>query len=715
MQLTASTIAQGRNVICIETERGFSVKRVRQMLGYRTSDIDGAMQRLLMSSPNTLEQLMHLLTKLEQPASQLAETSVLIVDSIATLFRGYHGKEDFQNWERVMTILNNIAVHHNVAVVYVNHITFRHDVLSRRWKAVPFFSHVYSRSPTIRIWLERSLSESQKSGRIIVIKSPFSAKLSSNCFITLSRIVESLLVIKNADALKIFGFVNKNFAGVSEERNEIVMELDVEDFEKSLSSAHSYLKIKLRQKSNQKPFLQLELRDKGIIHELPVKLVKTAYWEIYQRPNVNSGIMGLYFPPIKSVMRVLHSLKHVGNKNITIKVSNNGEMRFKCRMDQAEITVYFTELENDTITEEQSQDHWCTVRLSLKAVHLFFSSFMFLAHSNVLLNVLSDRFAEFVLRRDGFVVSFLEFFHVGDVLRALGQNPTEAEIGRCCAAYEKEARLSFEDFVPIYQSVSKNREKHTVEEFVEGLSHFDKEGNGLINVAELRERLSDEEVDQLLAGHNDCHGNVNIADFIMSGPGGPAAGGETPGYVDDPDGGDGVSMDASRDISHIKAILEEAGIVDYDPRVVHLLLDLLYTTTSGLLTEAKAISQHCGKMVIDETDVQMAVDFSGILYDTRPKRAEILKMASDRNAQPLPQIRHNFGLKLPNDRFCLLQPNVEWRGSDRTTADLLSNSGSLTAGQVPGTGTCMDDTLQQLRPEHVTNLLKRPAEEDFDA
>ncbi|KAJ1362275.1 Myosin-2 essential light chain [Parelaphostrongylus tenuis] len=98
-----------------------------------------------------------------------------------------------------------------------------------------------------------------------------------------------------------------------------------------------------------------------------------------------------------------------------------------------------------------------------------------------------------------------------------------SEIGRCCAAYEKEARLSFEDFVPIFQSISKNREKHTVEEFVEGLSHFDKEGNGLINVAELRhllttlgERLSDEEVDQLLAGHNDSHGNVNIADFVRN-------------------------------------------------------------------------------------------------------------------------------------------------------------------------------------------------------
>uniref|UniRef100_A0A915BIX6 Checkpoint protein n=3 Tax=Ascarididae TaxID=6250 RepID=A0A915BIX6_PARUN len=113
---------------------------------------------------------------------------------------------------------------------------------------------------------------------------------------------------------------------------------------------------------------------------------------------------------------------------------------------------------------------------------------------------------------------------VGDVLRALGQNPTDAEIRKCCAHWtDPDTRITFEDFVPIYQSVNKSKESHTLEEFVEGLSHFDKEGNGLINVAELRhllttlgERLSDEEVDQLLAGHDDSHGNVNISDFVRA-------------------------------------------------------------------------------------------------------------------------------------------------------------------------------------------------------
>jgi len=111
---------------------------------------------------------------------------------------------------------------------------------------------------------------------------------------------------------------------------------------------------------------------------------------------------------------------------------------------------------------------------------------------------------------------------VGDVLRALGQNPTEADIKKCCSNWpNEETRITFEDFLPIYQTIIKNKEEHSLEEFVEGLSHFDKEGNGFISIAELRhllttlgEKLSDEEVDQLLQGQEDSHGNVNISEFV---------------------------------------------------------------------------------------------------------------------------------------------------------------------------------------------------------
>ena len=55
------------------------------------------------------------------------------------------------------------------------------------------------------------------------------------------------------------------------------------------------------------------------------------------------------------------------------------------------------------------------------------------------------------------VIISLCSFQIGDVLRALGQNPTEADINRFLGNYDKDARLSFEDFVPIFQQVAKNR------------------------------------------------------------------------------------------------------------------------------------------------------------------------------------------------------------------------------------------------------------------
>jgi myosin light chain 6 len=94
---------------------------------------------------------------------------------------------------------------------------------------------------------------------------------------------------------------------------------------------------------------------------------------------------------------------------------------------------------------------------------------------------------------------------VGEVLRALGQNPTEAEIHKCCEHWRDsgelggrtdtnrastETRITFEEFLPIYQSINKTRTTHSVDEFIEGLSHFDKDGNGTINVAELRHLLT---------------------------------------------------------------------------------------------------------------------------------------------------------------------------------------------------------------------------------
>ncbi|KAK7871899.1 hypothetical protein R5R35_009708 [Gryllus longicercus] len=110
---------------------------------------------------------------------------------------------------------------------------------------------------------------------------------------------------------------------------------------------------------------------------------------------------------------------------------------------------------------------------------------------------------------------------IGDVLRALEENPTQATIRRFTEQYRPEERVSFDEFLVIYEAVTKNRLTETAEDFIESFRHFDKKGNGNIPHEDLREllthhgdKLTRGEVDQLLRREMDDHGNVNIEKFV---------------------------------------------------------------------------------------------------------------------------------------------------------------------------------------------------------
>merc|ERR1711976_440948 len=121
---------------------------------------------------------------------------------------------------------------------------------------------------------------------------------------------------------------------------------------------------------------------------------------------------------------------------------------------------------------------------------------------------------------------------VGDLLRCAGLNPTQDTVlknGGCAKFGEKQ--LKFEEILPIYEAVSKDADPGTFADFMEAFKTFDREGQGYISAAELRqvlvslgERLTEAEVEDIIKStdtQEDLDGNIKYEEFIkgvMAGP-----------------------------------------------------------------------------------------------------------------------------------------------------------------------------------------------------
>ncbi|KIP01631.1 hypothetical protein PHLGIDRAFT_123186 [Phlebiopsis gigantea 11061_1 CR5-6] len=111
---------------------------------------------------------------------------------------------------------------------------------------------------------------------------------------------------------------------------------------------------------------------------------------------------------------------------------------------------------------------------------------------------------------------------LGDLLRALGQNPTQAEVADIVAGAPRD--VDYKTFLTILNRPDGFKPAGTPDEFIRGFQVFDKEGNGFIGAGELRyvltqlgEKMSDEEVDELLKGVQiGADGNVNYESFVRT-------------------------------------------------------------------------------------------------------------------------------------------------------------------------------------------------------
>lgn len=95
-----------------------------------------------------------------------------------------------------------------------------------------------------------------------------------------------------------------------------------------------------------------------------------------------------------------------------------------------------------------------------------------------------ETFALFDKKGHGFV----ESNKIGEIMRALGSNPSQAEVAKIIGDIDPKGdkEISFEELVPFMNKHSEKKSANDFTSFCEGFKVFDRENNGMVSVAEIR-------------------------------------------------------------------------------------------------------------------------------------------------------------------------------------------------------------------------------------
>ena len=136
---------------------------------------------------------------------------------------------------------------------------------------------------------------------------------------------------------------------------------------------------------------------------------------------------------------------------------------------------------------------------------------------------------------------------------------------------------------------------------------------------------------------------------------------------------------APKDAQVIQAILKDMGLTEYDPKVVTQLMEFLYRYVTSIVDDAKMVSNHAKKKLVDAEDIRLAVQmYNEQMAAPPPARDILIETSRVRNAQPLPVPKASSGLRLPPDRFCLTACNYKLRPRKTSQFNRAVSSGYTT-------------------------------------
>ncbi|KAK9808042.1 hypothetical protein WJX73_008143 [Symbiochloris irregularis] len=175
-----------------------------------------------------------------------------------------------------------------------------------------------------------------------------------------------------------------------------------------------------------------------------------------------------------------------------------------------------------------------------------------------------------------------------------------------------------------------------------------------------------------------------------------------------------AAADLPEDAKLIAHVLESMGVSEYEPRVIHQLMDLMYRYAADILLDADAYHERAGRPEggIATEDVLLAIQGREAFTFVPPPPQDVLfEMADQINKKPLPEFAERPGLRIPNKDDSLTAQVYQYVSPNQLAAREQEGDTVMAdaAAQPNAAGAAAQAQASMLQPGRAKDRVKGPS------
>ncbi|XP_022087084.1 checkpoint protein HUS1-like [Acanthaster planci] len=201
--------------------------------------------------------------------------------------------------------------------------------------------------------------------------------------------------------------------GLSEEANEIYLEITPEDVVRAMKTAQTAKSVKVKLTKKFSPCLTFDIElpsrtghSRNVVHDVPVNVIPKSLWSEYSEPTVPDFDVSICMPPLKALRNVVERMKNLGSY-MELSANQNGEMRLRVETDQVTVSTHFKDLEipewvnegSESQTQGRQPDEMVGARVDIRRFLQFLTGQQ-LNPPKIICNIVDNRLIHFFLLQE---------------------------------------------------------------------------------------------------------------------------------------------------------------------------------------------------------------------------------------------------------------------------------------------------------------------------